>query len=178
MFLDKKELQMKEKFNLKVFKSYLTTFVTVLLFSLNFSWIGCSGSGGGTSGTGGGGFGVSGVLRTKNNVPVQGVQVSVVTASGGQIVKVSYVAGPVLDKESQQAFTDSQGQFNFSLDKRPDSLGFTFMGDNFDSTLEILSIPSVATNLNLKLLIDSETSEISEELEQFEDDEGNEVERD
>jgi len=161
---------MKTNYSFNLFKRFL-----IILFAFNFPLLGC---GGGTSGTGGGGFNISGTLRTTNNAPVPGVQVAVVTSPNGQLMRASYNAVPVLNKTSQMAVTDSQGQFNLSLNDRPDNITLAFQGDTFDSMVDVLAVPSTATKLNLNLKIDQETYEINEELEQFEDDEGNEVERD
>lgn len=137
------------------------------------------GCGGGTSGTGGGGLNIAGTLRTTNNMPVQGVQVAVTTSpqGNGKLMKVSYSSAPVLDKNTSMATTDSQGMFNLSIDYRPDKFSLAFQGEVFDSMYEVKAVPGTATQLNLSLLIDPETYEINEELEQFEDDEGNEVEK-
>ncbi len=157
---------------------HILSILTLILCSLAGTFSGCGSSGGGTSGTGGGGFDIVGVLRTSTNIPVQGVQVSVATApSGGMLMKVSYSGTPEFNKSTPADVTDSQGQFNLSLDSRPQTITLVFQGDTFDSTVDIASVPGTAVKLNLDLVLDTDTNEINEDSEKFEDDEGNDIDK-
>lgn len=167
---------MISKFTLNYIQRNLLSILTVVLCSFPVAIAGC---GGGTSGTGGGGFGVSGTLRTSGNAPVQGIQVSVASgAPTGMVMKVSYSSTPEFNKTTSADVdvTDGQGQFNLFLDSHPPTITLVFQGDTFESTIDIASVPGTAVKLNLDLVLDTDTNLINEESEQFEDDQGNDVE--
>ncbi len=137
---------------------------------------GC-GSDGGTSGSGGGSqFFISGVLRTTSQAPVAGVQVAVVLPTA-RITPVSLSAGAEErpSKAALTATTDSQGSFSLTVDAHPDTVTLRFFGANFDSTFAIAGIPQGASSVALGLTLDPTDNSISEESEQYLDDEGSEV---
>lgn len=67
--------------------------------------------------------------------------------------------------------TDQNGQFLLELDQRPDALNLTFSGDTFESNLAVDQIPATATGVTVAVRFDSESGEVHEESEQFEEDE-------